>query len=283
MYIVNNSNYQQFLVEAGQHRHPHTGEPCGRGLFPADQPREDGRMKAGFGEVPNAAPMAEMDLIPMETWPDLIAKKDRDNSWLVDKIGTDVPCTDQDGLSYCWVFCSKQTIEVARRIQNNPYIPVSAVSVGGPINSWRNAGGWPEDAIKRWASVGGCRESLTAGPWSLRPTTWDKNWEADCQNFKLLEWDDGSFNTAALRWQAQMTLTLHSRPHTLEFTWWSHAIAGGYKAKNLGNGKFTLLMRNNWGQWGETVNGGTGYVWMESDKGVSDAVFAPRSVTPYEQ
>lgn len=269
MFIVNESNWQTLIADAQQTKH-------GRGLKP---PTAE---KASFGGLAAAKPMADVDLIPRAMWPDLIADRERNKTWLVDAIADKVPVTDQDGLPYCWVYCAKQCVEVARYIQNHGYIAVSATSVGGPIVNWRQVGGWPEDAIRRFAEVGACRESLTSGTWSLSPSKWNANWYNDCQNFRIAEWDDGSFTSAANRFDAQMTLTLLGRVHTVEFTWWSHAIAGGYAAKNLGNGRFALLMRNNWGEWGETVNGGSGYVWMEEGKGTSDALYAPRLVTPYD-
>lgn len=280
MFIVNDKNYDTFLRMCEDVRHPETGQSHPTGL-------DLEQTRSGYGNLwkPSeglyaARPMLEtMKLIPRSAWPDLIAQKEREKSWLEDVTDGIVPCEDQNPLSYCWVFCATEAFMQLRGLQGNPVIMVSAVSVGGPLKNWRNVGGLPEDAVKRFVSTGACRESLTSGRTSLDPNSWDPAWKDDCKNFKVLEFDDGTIPNYVF--DAQMTFTLLGRPHTVEFDWWGHAICGGFRAFDLGKGKYALKFRNNWGNWGDKgVNGGTGYVTMEEGKGTSSAVYAPRLGTP---
>ncbi len=68
--------------------------------FPGTRPH-----RIPYGQVYGAAPMLDrVPLIPREMWPDLISQKDKDGSWLDDKLAADVPPSDQDSLPFCHGF-----------------------------------------------------------------------------------------------------------------------------------------------------------------------------------
>lgn len=228
-----------------------------------------------YGQNPLARPLTDtIPLIPRSEWPDRIARKDADKSWLIDLVRPTMPVLDQDGLGYCHAYACVQAAMAQRLVQHHEFIPLSPESIGGPITHWQNEGANPEDDMLQLARVGACAARFMDKPWSLCPDCWDPAWQADCALHKCTEWYDCGI--PGKTFDALVTCALLNLPVHAGFYWWGHAVYGALQVRR--RDQYEVLWRNSWGP----DFGDDGYFWMpEGDEGTpDDCTFAPRAMTP---
>jgi len=248
--IINDSNYQRAAIDWATNR----GKPLA----------SLGKRRTEVGAFECATVMDESDLIPREQWPDLIAQKDREKSWVKD-LCAEVPCMDQGHLGYCHAYGPTMAAMCHRIVQNQPHVMLSAESIGGPVTEWRNKGEWPEEDLQQFVTYGACPASMMDKPWSLSPSKWDQNWTTERLKYRVSEYLDGLLSRGKA-FDAAMTMALRNLPGAAGFTWWSHEVAYCLHAKDLGRGKFAIGGRNSWGaDYGED-----GFFYLEEGKGTPD-------------
>lgn len=258
--IINDSNYKDHIGD-GQ-------------VVDFDGPRLLAAMprRTDFGGCLVAEAFRPDLLIPRSEWPDRIRQKDLQQSWLYDLVA-DLPVKDQNGLGYCHAYAAVGAAECQRVLQGHGYVQLSAESIGGPITGWRNRGAHPEDDLEQLARFGACPQSMMDRENSISPSRWDSAWQTEREGYKCSEWWDLEIPGKAF--DAAMTATLLGLPFFAGYQWWSHAVAGGFKARDLGRGKFAIMSRNSWGpNYGEN-----GFFWLEEGKGTPNiGCFAVRQM-----
>ncbi len=146
--VIDEANAQQVMAQ---------GQAAGHGT---------GWLKASTAKC-KVSFSSQYQTIPRSQWPALV--KAGQGTFLSDMIkAANLPVKNQDGLGYCWVYASVETVEVMRLMQGQPYVSLSPESVGGPINGWRNQGGNGLDALNQLNSVGCCADSFMDRANSLR-------------------------------------------------------------------------------------------------------------------
>ncbi len=217
-------------------------------------------------------------LIPRDQWPDLIADKDRQKSWLIDSVDA-VNVKDQNGLGYCHAYGTVSCMEIALVYAGYPYEELSAESIGGPVTGWINEGADPSDDLEQAMRGGACLASFMDAPHSLNPSRWKSGWEQDAMSRRVLEaWDLRLPNKA---FDAVVTASLLNMPVGLGYVWWGHFVHGGFQVRRQ-DSKYQILNRNSWGaSYGED-----GYFWLTEGtgrgQGTPDWAFAVRVVIPQE-
>lgn len=227
------------------------------------------------------APLADFKVIPRNLWDDIIARKDRDHSWIEDLVRDKrygIPCTDQNGLGYCHAYGTVKKAMVKRLLQGHPFVMLSAESVGGPITRWTNQGADPADDMEQIAKFGACPQSFMDREHSLNHRNWKTGWEQEALNYRIPDWIDARlirknyFDVAA-------TMCFLNIPGALGYMWWSHYISGPYRVLKLSNGRYALRNRNNWGP----SFGDDGFLDMEEGKGTPDWLFGCLASIPYDK
>lgn len=228
------------------------------------------------GECP-WIPKASFDPISREQWPDLIAQKDAEKSWLEDLVRQyNVKCGDQNGLGYCHAYGCKDGAVVARLIANHEHVDLSAESIGGPVTGWRNRGAYPEDDMKQLSQYGACPASMMDRPWSLSPHKWDPDWETERLNYRAYEWEDLRVGGPAFDMAA--TAVLLGKACSSGFSWWSHFFSGPYRLYREGN-RYVLRYRNTWGM----SYGDQGFMDYVEGRGTPTWCYAVRAMTPQDR
>lgn len=232
---------------------------CGRETFEFDGHVRvmNARSSQGFvfGGLQMGAPIDDSYLIPREAWPDLIADKDREQSWLDDMVqALDIPTEDQDGLSWCHGFGPVAATEIAEAVAGNPFVKLSGESVAGRVANWNpNRGGDPEEDLQVLVKYGACPADFLDKPFSSNPKNWRDGWEQEALKHTVREY----YIPTVKRWDYACTAALRNHPTSPWFDWWSHCISGSYRLKNE-KGTIWRKERNNWGP----KFGDNGFLWM---------------------
>jgi hypothetical protein len=210
--------------------------------------------------------------IPRNQWAILV--KQGQGTFLSDLIkAAGIPCKNQDGLGFCWVYASTETEETCRLIQGQPFVSLSPESVGGPINGWRNQGGNGIDALNQLTKVGACATIFMDRPNSLSPSRWKAGWQADCANHKIIM-SVASVDT----FDDVFTALLLRMPVSIGLDWWGHQVLLTDPVV-FDNGTYGVVFRNSWGEdW--PSQGAGGWSTLTERKSQPDGSFAAINVGP---
>jgi hypothetical protein len=210
-------------------------------------------------------------VIPRAQWKQLVQQGQ--GTFLSDLIkAQQIPVKDQDGLGYCWVYASTETVEVCRAIQGQAYVDLSPESVGGPLTNWSNQGGDGIDALDQLTKVGACTSSFMDAPNSLAVRRWKAGWQADCANHKItVSW------TALSSFDEVFTALLLRLPVSIGLDWWGHQVLLTDPAV-LPDGGYGVVFRNSWGNDWPTQGAG-GWSTLTESKSQPDGSFAAINVT----
>jgi len=232
--------------------------------------------KIPFGHIVGATAITHMQLIPRSVWPDLIAWKDQNNSWLENVARDKVSCEDQGGLNYCHAFSMIEAARCRYALQGDTVPDLAATSIAGPITNWRNAGADISDDWAQLRDYGACETSFLPNgvvmpPQSrstiselLSPSSYKAGWQ---ENAKLhCEVEGIDLAVPGALFDGLATACLLNIPCSMALSWWSHAITGGYRLINLGSGKYAARCRNNWG----ATYGDNGFLDLAESKAAPD-------------
>lgn len=173
---------------------------------------------------------------------------------------------DQNGLGYCWVYSVTRAAELARLMAgDHEYKPLSPESVGGPINDYRNEGGWCGPAIEYAARYGFMYEADWP-KWALDPKYDDP---AKRESNKIFEW----FDLEPGNKRQLLTALVLRYVCPVEVNAWGHAICATVPHWDTKARRFAWEYDNSWLDWGDHGRGYELYQWP-------NAAYAVRSVDP---
>src|SRR5690348_15047825 len=93
--------------------------------------------------------------VPRSEWQARIQEKEAQDSYIRSRAALQaIKCKDQNGTNFCWANAPVYCYEMARMYANLPIIYFSPGSVAGPVNGFRNTGGWGGNALKRMITNG---------------------------------------------------------------------------------------------------------------------------------
>lgn len=228
--IINDENYHLYtgnvIVD---------GEAMSRGMEGMFQrPDESYRGFEGLADY-------GVTMIPESEWGDRIREQDRLESHLEAYINDmKLPCKDQNGTNYCWIFGVTGCAEVMNLRQTGQCVSLSPASGGAQIKNYRNVGGWGDEALD-WIVEHGLNLS--------------EDWPDTAINrrYATRENKEKALNNRAVEyfklrsWQEVVSCVLNQIPVAAGYNWWRHLV---YIARIMQN--LDARIRNSWkASWGE--------------------------------
>lgn len=228
-------------------------------------------MEHAYGALADKFPSAL--LIPESEWEPRIKEMEERKtrlSDLVDQAG--LPCKDQDGIPYCWIYGPTHAMEVIRVVQGQKMVILSAASAGSIIKGFRAQGGWGKEGLSFIAGAWGNGQKKGVVPMDRWPEakisrTYDtaENWQA-ALDYVCLEW----WELRPRSFAEHVSLLLRRVPAAVGLNYWSHEVTD-YEPIIL-DGEVCIRFRNSWGMgWGSR-----GYSVRRGNKKLADDIVSPR-------
>lgn len=129
-------------------------------------------------------------LIPREEWYDRAVELERTKTRtkdIIERQGWEVK--DQNGTNYCWCFGVVSACEIVRMLQGQSYVQLSAASAAAKVKSFRNVGGWGDQAADYIAKHGVVSEELWPEPKIDRRYDTTEAWQ-DAKRYFIEEWEE---------------------------------------------------------------------------------------------
>jgi hypothetical protein len=247
-----------------------------KGLLPRDYletPRDT------FQALPS-----EMKVIPKSEWSDRIKEQEKNKARLSDlrnvgMNGQPIPYLDQGSNGYCWSHSTTHAIMVARAVQNETYVPLSAYAIAAIIKNGRDEGGWCGLSAKFAREVGVPSQELW--PQGSRNLKYDTPaMRANAAKYKVVEdWVDLTVNVydPNLTFAQVVTCLLMGCPCPVDFNWWGHSVCA-LDVVEVEPGSFGLRILNSWKGWGDN---GCGI--LRGNKAIPDGAVSFRLISPSMQ
>lgn len=187
-----------------------------------------------------------------------------------------IPSLDQDGIGYCWCHSPTMCMILARAIMNQPYVRLSAFSVGCLVKNYRDQGGWGADAVDFISKNGVASEEFWPNQ-SMKRSNDTPAMRANAALHKITEgWIDFQVEVwgRSLTYQQQMTWLATGGLIVGDFNWWGHSVC--LMDAVVVDGKPWPRGINSWtDQWGDK-----GEFVLQGSKAVMDGGVGIRVVTP---
>lgn len=237
----------------------------GRGRMPRDW-LENPRGSMPYCGAPLPPP------IPRSEWKERILDRERQGA-VISKVAlaAGVRTKNQKQTNFCWCFAPTLALEICRVLAGERYISLSPASVACMITSYRNVGGWTQNAIKFMGESGIVSSAL-----------WDDT-AIDRKLDNLKSREDRPFNIVQ-EWADLprrnddyfMTQLILGRPVCVGLDFWGHEILA-MDPLVFEDGGFGYRFWNTWGEgWGQ---GGFG-VFRLGSRGSPDDAQVPTVVRP---
>jgi hypothetical protein len=228
----------------------------------------DGEEQEGYGEA--AGDFPEELLIDESEWQSLIEQREANEQQLSQQmIAAGLPCKSQEQTELCWANSPTHIEEIIRVQQNEPMVILSPASVAGPINGYRNQGGYLTKALQQLISAGAVPVDLwPANAIDKSYMTLDNRQLA--LNYRIEKW----IGLQKANLNQLVSLLLRDIPVSIGLPWWKHVVTA-YDAVWV-NGRIGIRFRNSWGmKWGHL-----GFAVLQGNKMYFDsAVAAMTAVT----
>ncbi len=180
-----------------------------------------------------------------------------------------VPCKDQDGIPFCWMYATVHTMEIAYAVQGDGYVPLSATAAGTMATGGQKRGGYGAEAIDYLSKNGTCREQDWPEHQINTRYFTEEVKEMSKQNI-MTDWGElpsGNLDQLA-------AAVLNNFPVTIGLSWWGHQVTI-IDLVLLPNNVIGFVFDNSWGTgWGDNGRG-----VLTPDKARGD-MFYPVSVLP---
>jgi len=242
------------------------GGPCGC------KPRDFDAVPVG--SIPCAA-AASFPLIPRSEWSARIRDMEERKARLSDLMEfEEVPCLNQEQLSFCHGFSPCEAIMALRATQGQPFKLLSASSIAAPVTGFRDAGAFIHDDLEQISKVG-CASVEFVPMLQVSEDGFRDGWEADAAKYRVTEWWDLGQRDGTM-FDRVATLLLSHIPVCSAANWWGHAFTL-VDLVETSPGQFGVRFRNSWGpNWPQA--GADGYAILNESKGTPDEAYAPRSI-----
>jgi len=197
-----------------------------------------------YGSAGVSLKAAGINLIPRSEWPARIEALKKANAGLMALSYGKVPCSDQDGLGFCWVHSAKNAAQFASYVQGQRIYELSAVSVGGPITGYRNEGGWPSVAVEYMQKHGAVGTALW--PENDLDSSYAKKAavKGDYKKHRIAATIADLGETGNI-FDECVTCVLLGSPVAVSYNWWGHAIVMVGVTEQ--DGVYYGVFRNSWG------------------------------------
>jgi hypothetical protein len=224
-----------------------------------------GLRRTPFGAIPAAPAFPKELVIPRADWPGLIEEKERTKTRLRDlAAAAGLPCKDQDGIPYCWIYAPTYCVELIRVVANHAMVPLSAMSAGARIKDFRQVGGWGEEGLSFIVEHGLVPEENWPGH-SLDRRLLNPENVALARKYRVTEW----YELRPRDLDDLISAVLRNIPVAVGYNWWGHEVTATGAA--WVDGAVALEIRNSWGMgWGED-----GYGLLKGKKILADDAVAP--------
>jgi len=177
-------------------------------------------------------------------------------------------CKDQNGTNFCWANAPTHQFEIARVISNDELIYFSPASVAGPLNNFRNQGGWGGNALKRIIDVGLAPVDIYPANQVSKPSNFSQAMEVAAK-FKATEcWNLPS-------WRSTASALVYNFAAAVGYNWWSHEVTAIQLL--VIDGVICLLCRNSWGM---SYGDGKGFFILRGSKMIPDDACCLRVPSP---
>lgn len=179
--------------------------------------------------------LATQELTPRERWPELIARKNAEGSWLKDilpAIAGNPIQDDQGDEGTCWLHGPCRAMNAAWLMATGLAFKLASNSLGEDF-SWRVAnGGDPSAALESLVKNGAARFEMCQPPMSRSHSQWKAGWQADRANHKILGGHliDGLNGDA---FASRCEFAFRNIPSSVGYTRWSHEIMGAVQVLDL--------------------------------------------------
>lgn len=254
--LITDRNWKQFVQQTRQSEY-------GSGYVERDWSAQPA------GSLSFAAPFP-IPVIPRHEWADRIEELTRTKRLLSDLLQRrNIAVKHQQRTKYCWINCTLDAAAILRVVQGEPYVELSAASVGGPMLKYQDRGYSVTTGMQWFAEHG-------AAPVELWPNAAiDRRYAtpqvaAERQKYRLLEW----WELQPRNFDQKMTCLLLRLPVPCGYSWWGHAI-DAVDPVRLGRDEFGTRERNSWGSdWGDN-----GYCILEEGRSRASEQFCPGAMS----
>lgn len=227
------------------------------------------------------APPSDIPLIPRSEWPARIAERKAQRATGMDlrsrmDNGKMHKSLDQNGQGYCWAYSVTSTVMFQRAVANQPYVRLSAHSVGCKVKNFRDEGGWcglsakfirenGVASVKDWPEKSMSRQYDTAETWA--------NAKANVITEDFVDLTVAVYDQN-LSFDQVVSCLLQGVFCAVDFNWWSHSVMA-LDVVEVEAGSYGLQIQNSWTDgWGDR---GTGI--LRGSKAIPDGAVATRVVT----
>lgn len=254
MPIIDDNNYTDYLDPTVD------GSSVRRGHKPRDYNKQPMGSLGGFARG------FDLRIIPRSDWPELIERKEREQSRLIDICDyAGLGVKNQKKIPYCWIFAPVHCLEIIRVVQNQDHVDLSPASVGAKIKNFRAVGGWGSEGLEYLVDHG-CvpEEHWPATAIDRRYDTPENDLLRD--RYRVTEW----YELQPRNFDQLATCLLYGMPVAVGYNWWRHEVTAMDLVQVRGG--FGIIIHNSWGpEWEDNGRG----VLLESKATPDDAV-SPR-------
>lgn len=194
------------------------------------------------GHTPELSDKVDIEVVDEDDWDDIIEQQEDEESSLYQLAKEGCRVLDQNGTNLCWINGVIYSAMVARMLETGEQIRLSPASVGAPVKSFRNVGGWGEQGLE-YMVRNGCnlQDDWPANAINRKYFTAENKKKAK-ENL-VVEW----YRTTS--WKEIVSAVLvHRIPVAVGFNWWRHLVC----AVGVTKGDHDLIIANSWGtNWGD--------------------------------
>lgn len=218
------------------------------------------------------SPFPQHLLIPPSDWQAWIQDAEKSKSQLSTlALQAGLNCKNQEQTSLCWGNAPTHLVELNRVIQNQPLVTLSPASVCGPVNGFRNEGGYGEDALRQLIQHGAVPTSIWPANAIDRRYYTEAN-KAIAMQYRCTEW----WRLQPHNLQEHISCLLRRIPIAVGLGYWGHEVSD-YEAVWV-NGQIGVRYRNSWSEnWPSP--GAHGFSIRQGNKILADDAVCIRAST----